>query len=169
MDRLKKLWKVLLSFGPGIFAIGYTIGTGSVTSMIVAGNRFGMDLLWVLFCSCLCSGVLIYVSGTYFLTTGETPLLSIKNRLPIGRILAIAILLTVGLGQWNSLIGILGITSNVIFEILVVNFPQVEAHKYIGVLLIALVIIGTFYFMLLKGNYSLFEKILVGSYHRTDR
>ena len=70
--------------------------------------------------------------------------------MPFGRILAIAILLTVGLGQWNSLIGILGITSNVIFEILVVNFPQVEAHKYIGVLLIALVIIGTFYFMLLK-------------------
>ena len=161
MDRLKKLWKVLLSFGPGIFAIGYTIGTGSVTSMIVAGNRFGMDLLWVLFCSCLFSGVLIYVSGTYFLSTGETALLSIKNRLPFGRILAIAILLTVGLGQWNSLIGILGITSNVIFEILVVNFPQVEAHKYLGVLLIALVIIGTFYFMLLKGNYSLFEKILV--------
>ena len=161
MDRLKKLWKVLLSFGPGIFAIGYTIGTGSVTSMIVAGNRFGMDLLWVLFCSCLFSGVLIYVSGNYFLTTGETALLSIKNRLPFGRILAIAILLTVGLGQWNSLIGILGITSNVIFEILVVYFPQVEAHKYIGVLLIALVIIGTFYFMLLKGNYSLFEKILV--------
>ena len=161
MDRLKKLWKVLLSFGPGIFAIGYTIGTGSVTSMIVAGNRFGMDLLWVLFCSCLFSGVLIYVSGTYFLATGETALLSIKNRLPFGRILAIAILLTVGLGQWNSLIGILGITSNVIFEILVVNFPQVEAHKYLGVLLIALVIIGTFYFMLLKGNYSLFEKILV--------
>ena len=48
---IKKLIVFLLSFGPGIFAIGYTIGTGSVTSMIVAGNSFGMDLLWVLFSS----------------------------------------------------------------------------------------------------------------------
>ena len=35
---LKKLVELILSFGPGIFAIGYTIGTGSVTSMIVAGR-----------------------------------------------------------------------------------------------------------------------------------
>ena len=69
---MKKYTQILNSFGPGIFAIGYTIGTGSVTSMIVAGNNFGMDLLWVLFLSCLFSGVLIYVSGTYYLKTGET-------------------------------------------------------------------------------------------------
>ena len=31
---LKKALAVLLSFGPGIFAIGYTIGTGSVTILI---------------------------------------------------------------------------------------------------------------------------------------
>ena len=49
----KKIIALLLSFGPGIFAIGYTIGTGSVTSMIVAGSKFNMQLLWVLFLSCL--------------------------------------------------------------------------------------------------------------------
>ena len=38
---LKKILKLILSFGPGIFAIGYTIGTGSVTSMIVAGSTHG--------------------------------------------------------------------------------------------------------------------------------
>ena len=36
---------MLLGIGPGIFAIGYTIGTGSVTSMIVAGSQYGMQLL----------------------------------------------------------------------------------------------------------------------------
>ena len=65
MNFFKKALRFILSFGPGIFAIGYTIGTGSVTSMIVAGNNFGMQLLWVLFLSCLFSGVLIYVSGSY--------------------------------------------------------------------------------------------------------
>ena len=108
---MRGLVKFLLSFGPGIFAIGYTIGTGSVTSMIVAGNSFGMDLLWVLFFSCLFSGILIYVSGSYYLLTGETALYAIKNHLPLGKYVAIAIILAVGIGQWNSLIGILGITS----------------------------------------------------------
>jgi len=46
---IKKAIALLLAFGPGIFAIGYTIGTGSVTSMIVAGSTYGMQLLWVLF------------------------------------------------------------------------------------------------------------------------
>lgn len=161
MDFIKRIYRFLLSFGPGIFAIGYTIGTGSVTSMIVAGNNFGMQLLWVLFFSCLFSGVLIYVAGSYYLTTGETALLSIKKQLPFGRFIAIAIIAMVGVGQWNSLIGILGITSNVIFEILVLNFPSLAGSKYTVVLLLALLIIGLFYALLLKGNYSLFEKILV--------
>ena len=63
----QKLKKLVLAFGPGIFAIGYTIGTGSVTSMIVAGSSFGMQLLWVLLLSCLFSGLLIYVYGNYAL------------------------------------------------------------------------------------------------------
>ena len=160
MNFFKKAFRFILSFGPGIFAIGYTIGTGSVTSMIVAGNNFGMQLLWVLFLSCLFSGVLIYVSGSYYLITGETALMSIKKHLPLGRILALAIIITVGIGQWNSLIGILGITSNVIYEILVLNFPSFARNQYALVLSIALVIIGIFYGLLIKGNYSLFEKIL---------
>ncbi|MGB1445333.1 MAG: Nramp family divalent metal transporter [Flavobacteriaceae bacterium] len=160
MRSINQIVKFLLSFGPGIFAIGYTIGTGSVTSMIVAGNNFGLQLLWVLFFSCLFSGVLIYVSGAYYLTTGETALSSIKKHLPFGRILAFAIIITVGIGQWNSLIGILGITSNVIFEILVLNFPVLAGHKYELVLLLALLIIGIFYTLLINGSYNLFEKLL---------
>ncbi len=157
---IKKLFRFLLSFGPGIFAIGYTIGTGSVTSMIVAGNSFGMDLLWVLFFSCLFSGVLIYVSGTYYLSTGETALFAVRSHLPWGKFIAIAIIIAVGIGQWNSLIGILGITSNVVFEILVINFSGLEAYKYWVVLGLAILIIGIFYALLIQGNYSMFEKVL---------
>ena len=157
---MKNFLKFLLSFGPGIFAIGYTIGTGSVTSMIVAGNNFGMSLLWVLFFSCLFSGVLIYVSGSYYLLTGETALYAVKKHFPGGKAIALAIILTVGIGQWNSLIGILGITSNVIFEVLSINFPALTFQKYSVVLLIAVLVIGTFYTLLIRGNYSIFEKIL---------
>lgn len=157
---MKKLIKFLLSFGPGIFAIGYTIGTGSVTSMTVAGNNFGMELLWVLFFSCLFSGVLIYVSGTYYLSTGETALFAVRKHLPKGKFIAIAIIAAVGIGQWNSLIGILGITSNVIFEILVINFPGLADQKYAVVLGLAILIIGIFYTLLIKGSYTIFEKVL---------
>jgi len=157
---MKKLLKFLLSFGPGIFAIGYTIGTGSVTSMIVAGNNFGMDLLWVLFFSCLFSGVLIYVSGSYYLLTGETILYAVRKHLPAGKWVAITIIAAVGIGQWNSLIGILGITSNVVYEILVINFPALEGQQYAIVLGLAITIIGTFYSLLIRGSYSLFEKML---------
>lgn len=157
---MNKLWKFLLSFGPGIFAIGYTIGTGSVTAMIVAGNDFGMDLLWVLFASCLFTGTLIYVSGSYYLYTQETALHAIRKHLPLGKALAIAIIAAVGIGQWNSLIGILGITSNVIFEILQINFPALEGHKYEVVLGLAILIMTIFYTLLIKGSYTAFEKVL---------
>ncbi len=157
---MKKLINFLLSFGPGIFAIGYTIGTGSVTSMIVAGNEFGMDLLWVLFFSCLFSCVLIYVSGSYFLYSKETALYAVKKHMPLGKAIAFAIILMVGLGQWNSLIGILGITSNVIFEVLVLNFPALAPYQYGVVLGIAAIVIGIFYYLLIQGSYTLFEKVL---------
>ena len=45
---LKKIWLMLLIVGPGFSCIGYTIGTGSVTSMAKSGSLYGMQLLWVL-------------------------------------------------------------------------------------------------------------------------
>jgi manganese transport protein len=157
---VNRVVKKLLSFGPGIFAIGYTIGTGSVTSMIVAGNQFGMQLLWVLLLSCIFTGVLVYASGHYYLRTGETFLHGVKNKLKGGRWLAIAIIVTVGIGQWNSLIGILGITSNVIYELLLLYYSQASAYEYVVVLVLATLIIGLFYRLLLSGNYANFEQLL---------
>ena len=78
---LTKILNLLKAIGPGIFAIGYTIGTGSVTAMIVAGSQFGMQLLWVLFLSCMFSWVLMEAYGRYYLVTGETALYSFKKRL----------------------------------------------------------------------------------------
>ena len=158
---LRKMVLLLLSFGPGVFAIGYTIGTGSVTSMIVAGSRFGMQLLWVLMLSCLFSGLLIFVYGNYALLTGETALYSFRKRLKGGKLMAILIIIGVSFGQWNSLMGILGISSNIIFELLHLNFPGLDSHRYETVLGIAIVIIVIMYSLLLIGKYTFFEKILV--------
>lgn len=76
---MKKLLKFLFSFGPGIFAIGYTIGTGSVTSMIVAGNDFGMDLLWVLFLAAYFQVYLFMFQGPTIFLQGKLPFMRSKN------------------------------------------------------------------------------------------
>lgn len=158
---MSRLIKAILGFGPGIFAIGYTIGTGSVTSMVVAGSTFGMQLLWVLLLSCLFSGALIYAYGNFALVTGETALHAFKKYLPYGRLIGILIIVGVTFGQWNSLIGILGISANMIFELLALYFPAITPHKYGVVIAIAVVVISVMYAILLNGNYSLFEKVLV--------
>jgi Mn2+/Fe2+ NRAMP family transporter len=158
---LQKIIAIVLGFGPGIFAIGYTIGTGSVTSMIVAGSKFNMQLLWVLLLSCVFSGILMFAYGNYALLTGETALYGFKKHLKYGKVLAILIIVGVTFGQWNSLMGILGISSNIIFEILAVNFDGLAAYKYETVLITAIIIIVTFYLLMLVGKYTFFEKILV--------
>ncbi len=158
---LKKLLAVVLAFGPGIFAIGYTIGTGSVTSMIVAGSTYGMQLLWVLLLSCFFSGILMYVYGNYALITGETGLYAFKKHLKYGKLIAILIIIGISFGQWNSLMGILGISSNIIFEIIHIYFPDIGSHQYGAVLVIAILVIAIMYGLLMVGKYAFFEKILV--------
>jgi len=157
----EKIIALVLSFGPGIFAIGYTIGTGSVTSMIVAGSTYGMQLLWVLLLSCFFSGMLIFAYGNYALISGETALYGFKEHIKGGKLLAIFIIVGISFGQWNSLMGILGISANIIYEILAINFKLLIGYKYETVLTIATFIIGIFYAVMLVGKYSFFEKILV--------
>ncbi|MDC6352218.1 divalent metal cation transporter [Zeaxanthinibacter sp. PT1] len=158
---LKKIVGVVLAFGPGIFAIGYTIGTGSVTSMIVAGSTYGMQLLWVLLLSCIFSGFLMYAYGNYALLTGETGLYAFKHHLKYGKAIAILIIIGISFGQWNSLMGILGISANIIFEIFHIYYPSISGYHYEWVLIIAIILIALMYALLLVGKYTFFEKILV--------
>jgi len=158
---LKSVIAIILGFGPGIFAIGYTIGTGSVTSMIVAGSKFNMQLLWVLLLSCFFSGILMFAYGNYALLTGETALYGFKKHLKYGKLIAILIIVGITFGQWNSLMGILGISSNIIFEILALNFKGLRSYEYETVLITAIIIIAIFYLLMLVGKYTFFEKILV--------
>ncbi len=141
-------------------AIGFTIGTGSVTSMIVAGSKFGMGLLWVLFLSCLFSFVLIEAYGRFALVTGQTSLRAIREKLGLGTYLAGFIILGISFGQVNSLVGILGITSNAVFEVMILYFPQFSSSGWIPKL-IGGIILFLFYWILIQGSYSRFEKILI--------
>lgn len=129
--------------------------------MLVAGSTYGMQLLWVLFLSCFFSGILMFAYGNYALITGETALYSFKKHIKGGKILAIFIIIGVSIGQWGSLMGILTISSNMLFEIFAMNFEGVRSYQYETILIIAIAVIVIFYSIMLVGKYSFFEKILV--------
>ncbi|WP_372934245.1 Nramp family divalent metal transporter [Mariniphaga sediminis] len=158
-----KTWKFLLSIGPGIFCIGFTIGTGSITSMTKAGSMYGMQLLWVLFLSAFFSWVLMEAYGRFALVTGDTAIYAFRKNLKFGKAIALITVVSITIGQWGALSGILGLTSNAIYEILFLFFDggAKSKYEYWFVLGIAVVIIITMFSLLSIGRYSFFEKVLV--------
>lgn len=156
-----RISKIILSVGPGIFCIGYTIGTGSVTSMTKAGSLYGMQLLWVLVLSVLFSWVLMEAFGRFAAVTGFTSIYGFKNFLKYGKAWSILVIGGVVMGQWTCLSGILGLTSSATFEILRLFIPSLSGYEYPAVIAIAAVLIFLLYALLLVGRYSFFEKILI--------
>ena len=158
---LKRTWLLLVSVGPGIFCIGYTIGTGSVTSMIKSGSEYGVQLLWVLFLSAFFSWVLMECFGRFAVVTGGTAIHSFKSRLKWGKLWAILTIFGVVMGQWSALSGILGLTSNAIYEVARLFYPGLKENNFWAVLGIAVALIAMMYVFLLVGKYSFFEKVLI--------
>ena len=134
---------MLAALGPGIFAIGYTIGTGSVTSMAKAGADYGLGMLWVLCLSCLFSGVLMTAYGRFAAVTGETSLHGIRRFLPGGAVLAALVFLGVVMGQYTCLGGILTLSSGALIEAF--GLPC-------GILPVAGVIVAVMYALLMIGR-----------------
>lgn len=160
-DLIKRAWLLLLTIGPGIFAVGYTIGTGSVTSMAKAGSQFGMQLLWVLALSCLFSWVLMEAAGRFALMAGETAVHGCRRHLPGGKWLAILMVIGVVAGQWCCLSGLVGLSSAALYEGLRLFVPALPENAYWPILGIAAAVMAGMYAMLWHGGYSFFEKVLV--------
>lgn len=160
-SAFSKIGKFILSIGPGIFCIGYTIGTGSVTAMIKAGSQFGMRLLWVLAFSVFFAWILMEAYGRFAAVTGHTAVYAFRTMLKRGRLLAILVISGVVAGQWSCLSGILGLTSSALFETCRLFIPSLAGIEYGVVLGIACALILVLYSLLLVGRYSFFEKILI--------
>lgn len=158
---IKRIATFLLSIGPGIFCIGYTVGTGSVTSMAKSGSQYGSQLLWVLALSCLFSWALMEAYGRYAVVTGKTAINSFKTSFKFGKPIAVLVIIGIVTGQWNSLSGIVGLSSNAIYEIIRLSFPQLDPDNYWAVLSIAVIILIILYALLIIGKYTFFEKVLI--------
>jgi len=153
----KKILLALSAVGPGLFLIGYNIGTGSVMTMAKTGAEHGMDLFWALVMSCIFTYILMVAYGKVTLVTGNTALFNIKNEFKHGWILALYILIALILGELLALIGIMGIVADLIQEgIRILGGPTV---KNIWIIICCAIVM---YALLLFGKYQTFEKVLTG-------
>ena len=67
LHAVRKIMLALSAVGPGLFLIGYNIGTGSVTTMAKTGAEHGMQLLWALVLSCVFTYFLMVAYGQSYL------------------------------------------------------------------------------------------------------
>ena len=154
---VKKIGLMLTAVGPGIFMIGYNIGTGSVTNMASAGSRYGMSLFWVLMLSCTFTYVMLVAYGQLTLVTGTTSLQLYKRHLPLGKWIALYSIFTLALGEFLGLAGVMGVVSDLIREWSRILF----GGSGFNTIAIAAVILSLCYYLLWVGRYSKFEKILI--------
>ncbi len=149
--------RLLAVIGPGLFLIGYNIGTGSVTTMASAGSRWGLSLTWVILLSCVFTFVCIWAFSKYTLVTGETILYAVKSRFRYGRQISFFILCSIIFAEF---MGVAGLT-----VIIVDLFREWVGHSGLvseGVTkaVLAVVLAVVLFTILWRGRYLMLEKIL---------
>ena len=154
----KKILLTLSFIGPGLFLIGYNIGTGSITTMGMAGAQYGMTLLWAVILSGIFTYILMVAFGHLTLVTGRTALHNFKTEFKGGKILALYIMVALILGEILALIGIMGIVAELIQE----GFRLLSKGQslVVGTGWIILIVTTLMFFALWYGRYKMFEKIL---------
>lgn len=110
----QKFAKTLALFLPGIFLLGFNLGTGSVTAMAKAGADYGMAMLWAIVASCLCTFFMINLYSRYTMVTGETALQAFKKHIHPG--VGIYFIAALTFGVAGSVMGVMGIVAEVCFE-----------------------------------------------------
>lgn len=149
----EKLTRNLALFLPGIFLLGFNIGTGSVTSMAKAGATYGMSLQWTIVASCLATFLLITVYGRYTLVTGETALQAFRKHIHPAVGIFFIVALTAGVS--GSVMGVMGIVADISYEWSKTMIDGGIAPIYFALFFIALV-----YYIFWNGKTQFFERSL---------
>ncbi|MEQ8217526.1 MAG: Nramp family divalent metal transporter [Arenibacter sp.] len=153
---IKKILLGLSAVGPGLFLIGYNIGTGSVTTMAKTGAEFGMGLFWAVVLSCIFTYILMVAYGKVTLVTGRTALFNFKQEFKWGWILSLYIILVLIIGELLALMGVMGIVADLVQEGVRLAYDGVVIHRAWIILFFAVILV----FFLWFGRYKAFEKVL---------
>ena len=149
----KRFSAALALFLPGIFLLGFNIGTGSVTTMAKAGATYGMSLLWTVLISCLATYFMIVIYGRYTLITGETALQAFRKHLHPAVGIFFIIALTAGVS--GSVMGVMGIVADMSYE-----WSKTFIEGGISPVYCAAFFIGLVYFIFWNGRTQFFERAL---------
>lgn len=150
---MAKARTLLSSVMPGVFLIGYNIGTGSLTAMSKAGANFGTDLLWAVLVSCLITWYLINFFSRFTMASGLTAMEAFRRHIHP----AYAWLLWGGLTVIisSALMGMIGL----LVDVLVVwcrEVPGIEINRGVTGIGLAAVVLG----LIWVGNTRRFEAML---------
>jgi len=143
----------LALFLPGIFLLGFNIGTGSVTTMATAGANYGMTLLWTVLVSCAATYLMIATYGRYTLVTGETALEAFRKH--IHPAVGMFFILALGVGVCASVMGVMGIVADISFE-----WSKTFIEGGIDPLFWAAFFCAVAYFIFWSGTTQVFERTL---------
>ena len=150
MSKLKRLF---ISILPGIFLIGYNIGTGSITAMSKAGASFGTSLLWTILLSCTITFYLLDRFSFYTIVTGDTIIQGIKKHIhpAVSWFLTTALVIII----MAALLGIMGILTDTIYE--GVNmFTSAHIDNGLVAAVIGIIVFG----ILISGTNKTFENVM---------
>ena len=148
-----QLWRTLRGFLPGIFLLGFCIGTGSVTAMAKAGATYGMSLLWTIAASCAATYVMISAYGHYTIVTGETALYAFRRR--IHPAVGVFFIVALTAGVCGSVMGVMGIIADLCHE-----WSKTVIEGGVPPLWFALFFVSLVYYLFWNGETEFFQRSL---------
>jgi len=155
LNIYKKTGLFLTSIAPGLFLIGYNIGTGSITTMASSGAAYGMTLIWPLLLSCVFTFFLIMLFGRYTSVTGLTILTSFRKYFGVG--IAVLVLISLLVSEWVSCMGVMGVVTQVVQEW---SRPLTKSGNGFSPVITALIFGALLYYLFWNGQHKVFEKVL---------
>ncbi len=150
---LNRLSRTLALFLPGIFLLGFNIGTGSVTAMAKAGATYGMSLLWTIVASCLATYFMITIYGRFTLVTGETALQAFRRH--IHPLVGIFFIVALTAGVSGSVMGVMGIVAEISSE-----WSKTVVDGGISPVWFAAFFVALVYYIFWNGSTQFFERSL---------
>lgn len=154
LNFLEKLKKKLNDFGPAFFIIGYVVGTGSVTSMVVSGAKFGLSLSWALLLSCFFTYFLLVAISKLTIISGNTLMFNFKKT--FGKPITIFIITALLVSIVSSCVGVMGVVAEVTMEWISVKTSISFLNKPIVAVFFITLLIGLFW----TGKHENFIKIM---------
>ncbi len=145
--------RTLALFLPGIFLLGFNIGTGSVTAMAKAGATYGMSLLWTIIASCLATYFMINAYGKLTLVTGETALQAFRRH--IHPLVGLFFIVALTAGVSGSVMGVMGIVAEISSE-----WSKGLVEGGIEPIWFAAFFVALVYFIFWNGTTQFFERSL---------